>query len=136
LVPRYHFESAPDRTPLPVGNCDYNSSEPRAEADTRVGNSHICDIHFAISASSFSEKKSPSKGPEPIWVDESCQLSAVERTFAVLLERESSGREARFVRASSFWNISTRMKLAGPASEEAPRHSRWCGQASSRLVPP
>jgi hypothetical protein len=47
LVPWYHFESAPDRTPLPVCNRDCSSSEPGAEADTRVGNSHICDIHFA-----------------------------------------------------------------------------------------
>src|SRR6187455_541246 len=51
---------------LPVCNRDYSNSAPRADVDTRPGNCHTCDIHFAISASSFSKRKGPSKGPEQI----------------------------------------------------------------------
>jgi hypothetical protein len=66
LVPWYHSESVPDRTPLPVCNFDYSSSAPHAEADIPLGNWHTCDIHFATLAFSVSKKKRPWKGPELI----------------------------------------------------------------------
>jgi hypothetical protein len=59
----YRSENAPDRMQPAACNLDCNSSELREQDDTRADTSHTCDIHFAISAFSFSNKKRPSKGP-------------------------------------------------------------------------
>jgi hypothetical protein len=88
------------------GPCCYsaesNSSEPLAGADTRSGNCHTCDIHFANSAFvSLKEKALERAGTNLL--DESCQLSAVERTFAVLLERESALVEKPGFPGFFFW---------------------------------
>jgi hypothetical protein len=43
-------------------NRDCSSSEPHAAVDTRPGNFHTCDIHFAISALSSPKEKALERG--------------------------------------------------------------------------
>jgi hypothetical protein len=75
-------------------NRDCSRSGPHAEADTRGDNCHTCDIHFSISAFSFSKKKRPSKGPGTNCVD-AALLDQRGRALPRCAPRGDPSREAR-----------------------------------------